>query len=331
MEEALFDPLSTDSISAKLVEFLSRPELIERMKAHAKIQAPLFSWDASAQKAIAGFESLIAKRHIQGIQNPKLSKAQILDKLIVQLGQLAFDGKHYKDVDLLQFSACLAQNFPTEPRKHQILIDISELVKRDAKTGIQRVVRSLLTEMLLNPPADYDVHPIYANQLSLGYRYANRFKKKFFASEAEQRAMGDSNTNNVEDPVIETPVPENGEESAVVKETSTEELPPVVPSIQNIDNEPVITRLSFNDYDSIMDTENKVDTVNAPKTIERLEEISTSRAIQRKLEEESDSDDDNDRITIDTEPMDLTGFELLDGDNTLSSNDIPLFDFEELP
>ena len=204
LEEALFDPLSTDSISTKLVEFLSQPELIERMKAHAKIQAPLFSWDASAQKAIAGFESLIAKRHSQGIQNPKLSKAQILDKLIARLGQLAFDGKSYKDVDLLQFSACLAQNFPVEPRKRQILIDISELVKRDAKTGIQRVVRSLLTEMLLNPPADYDVHPIYANQLSLGYRYANRFKKKFFASEAEQRAMGDSNTNNVEDPVIET-------------------------------------------------------------------------------------------------------------------------------
>jgi hypothetical protein len=135
----------------------------------------------------------------------------------------------------------------------------------------------------------------------------------------------------LEDPVLETPVPENGEESAVVKETSTEELPPVVPSIQNIDNEPVITRLSFNDYDSIMDTENKLDTVSAPKTIERLEEISTSRAIQRKLEEESDSDEDNDRITIDTEPMDLTGFELLDNDNTLSMDDIPSLDFEELP
>jgi len=135
----------------------------------------------------------------------------------------------------------------------------------------------------------------------------------------------------LEDPVIETRVTENGEESAVVKETSIEELPPVVPSIQNIDNEPVITRLSFNDYDSIMDTENKVDTVNAPKTIERLEEISTSRALQRKLEEESDNDDDNDRITIHTEPMDLTGFELLDGDTTKISSDIPLFDFEELP
>jgi len=137
----------------------------------------------------------------------------------------------------------------------------------------------------------------------------------------------------LEDPVLETPVQENGEETEKVKESSSnEELPPMVPSIQNIDNEPVITRLSFNDYDSIMDTENKVDKISAPKTIERLEEISTSRAIQRKLEEENDdSDDENDRIKIDTEPMDLTGFELLEGDNTLSMNDIPSLDFEELP
>ena len=204
LEEALFDPLSTESISTKISEFLSNPALIERMKAHAKVQAPLFSWDTSAQKAIAGFEALITKRQAAGIQTPKLAKATILKKLIADLGKLSFDGKRYKEVDLLQFSACLAQNFPVEPRKPQILIDISELVKRDAKTGIQRVVRSLLTEMLLNPPAGYDVHPIYANQLTLGYRYANRFQKKFFASEAEKQSMGESNTNNHEDPIIET-------------------------------------------------------------------------------------------------------------------------------
>jgi glycosyltransferase involved in cell wall biosynthesis len=204
LEEALFDPLSTESITSKLVEFLSKPEWIERMKAHAKIQAPLFSWDASAKRAIAGFEALIAQRQVNGLKPARLSNAQILEKLIPQLAQLSFNGKHFKDVDLLQFSACLAQNLPKEPRKRQLLIDISELVKRDAKTGIQRVVRSLLTEMLLNPPADYDAHPIYANQLSLGYRYANRFKKKFFASDADKAAMGESNTSNAEDPVIET-------------------------------------------------------------------------------------------------------------------------------
>jgi glycosyltransferase involved in cell wall biosynthesis len=200
----MFDPLSTESISAKITEFLSNPALIERMKAHAKVQAPLFSWDTSAQKAIAGFEALMAQRQATGTHTSKLAKAIILKKLIADLGKLSFDGKRYKETDLLQFSACLAQNFPVEPRKPQILIDISELVKRDAKTGIQRVVRSLLTEMLLNPPAGYEVHPIYANQLTLGYRYANRFKKKFFASEAEKQSMGESNTNNLEDPIIET-------------------------------------------------------------------------------------------------------------------------------
>ena len=204
LENALFDPLSTISISAKLTEFLSNPALIEQMKAHAKVQAPLFSWDASAQKAIAGFEALIAERQSKGITTRKQNTDAILQRLIAELKNLSFDGKQYKDVDLLQFSACLAQNFPAQPRKPQIFIDISELVKRDAKTGIQRVVRSLLTEMLLNPPAGYDVHPIYANQLSLGYRYANRFQKKFFASEAEKQSMGESNTNNLEDPVIET-------------------------------------------------------------------------------------------------------------------------------
>jgi hypothetical protein len=136
----------------------------------------------------------------------------------------------------------------------------------------------------------------------------------------------------LEDPVVETPLTQSNEsfEPTTANDSSSkDELPPVVPSIQNIDNEPVITRLSFNDYDSIMDTENNVDKVSAPKTIERLEEISTSRAIQRKLEEESDSEEENVRIKIDTEPMDLTGFELLDGNGTM--NDIPTLDFEELP
>jgi hypothetical protein len=140
----------------------------------------------------------------------------------------------------------------------------------------------------------------------------------------------------MEDPVIEPAKTETGE-SASEKADSTVgasevEAPPIVPSIQNIDNEPVITRLTFNDFDAVLNADDKVDSVNAPKTIERLEEISTSRAIQRKLEEES-SDDEEDRIKIHTsEPIDLSGFEILD-DNKSTNNgpEIPLLDFEELP
>jgi predicted ester cyclase len=92
-----------------------------------------------------------------------------------------------------------------------------------------------------------------------------------------------------------------------------EDIPAVVPSIQNIDDEQVITRLSFNDMDQVLDMgSNTVSKVEAPKTLERLEEISTARAIQRKLEEE----EDDDKIKIHGEQIDLSGFDILDMDGT---------------
>jgi hypothetical protein len=105
-----------------------------------------------------------------------------------------------------------------------------------------------------------------------------------------------------------------------------EELPEVVPAIKNLDNEDVITRLTFDNSDSTKDENNIVKTVDAPKTIERLEELSTSRAIARKLEE-----DDEERITISTDPIDLSGFDVLDEPEMNPRDDILLSDVEELP
>jgi hypothetical protein len=105
-----------------------------------------------------------------------------------------------------------------------------------------------------------------------------------------------------------------------------EDLPEVVPAIKNLDNEDVITRLTFDNSDSTKDENNIVKTVDAPKTIERLEELSTSRAIARKLEE-----DDEERITISTDPIDLSGFDVLDEPEMNPRDDILLSDVEELP
>ncbi|MDZ7598486.1 MAG: hypothetical protein U5J82_09390 [Desulfobacterales bacterium] len=66
------------------------------------------------------------------------------------------------------------ENYP----RHQLLVDVSELVQRDAKSGIQRVVRSILREWLNNPPPDYRVEPVYAT-VDQGYRYARRFTQEF--------------------------------------------------------------------------------------------------------------------------------------------------------
>jgi len=63
----------------------------------------------------------------------------------------------------------------------QILVDISALVREDLKTGIQRVVRSLLLEMLSSPPAGFIVEPVYLDD-SLSYRYAHQFILSHFDS-----------------------------------------------------------------------------------------------------------------------------------------------------
>jgi glycosyltransferase involved in cell wall biosynthesis len=63
----------------------------------------------------------------------------------------------------------------------QILVDISALVREDLKTGIQRVVRSLLLEMLSSPPAGFIVEPVYLDD-SLSYRYAHQFILSHFES-----------------------------------------------------------------------------------------------------------------------------------------------------
>src|SRR6056300_897590 len=115
-----------------------------------------------------------------------------------------------------------------------------------------------------------------------------------------------------------------------VEETKEEEIvPEVVPAIMNVDENEVVTKLSFNDIDSVLEEDNKEVNVEAPKTIERLEDISTTRALQRKLEEEEEEDD---RIKISTEPVDLSGFDVLDEPaSKVTTEDILLNDVEELP
>jgi hypothetical protein len=92
--------------------------------------------------------------------------------------------------------------------------------------------------------------------------------------------------------MTEKPSPKKDESSFSSK------VPEMVPAISNISEEPIVNRLTFDDVDHAIDVEGKVEKIEAPKSIERLEEISVSRNLQRKLEEEADDSDDEDRLTI---------------------------------
>ena len=138
---------------------------------------------------------------------------------------------------------------------------------------------------------------------------------------------------SVKEPVLEKPEQTTTSQALIeVKNEEQKEELAIVPSIKNIDEEKVVTQLTFNNNDSILDEEDNIKDIEAPKTLERLEEISTSRALERKLAEQ-DEDDDDERIKISTEDINLTGFDVLD--DSASSNVKPdeteiKLDFEEL-
>lgn len=111
------------------------------------------------------------------------------------------------------------------------------------------------------------------------------------------------------------------EESA----TKEPELPPVL-SVENMDDDKVVTKLSFNDIDDASDGTS----INAPKTIERLEQISEERNEQRKLEEEED-EEEGERIKIHMDnDVELTDIFDLDKNGMDVKEDPITLDIEEL-
>ena len=115
------------------------------------------------------------------------------------------------------------------------------------------------------------------------------------------RAYLDESMEDEEEVIIE-PIPEeetkeeekkggdtkDDEEKKEPQPLPEEELPPTL-SVENVDEERAITRLTFNDTDEASDGS----AIDAPKTIERLEEISEERHAARKAEEDEDEDEDD--------------------------------------
>jgi hypothetical protein len=111
---------------------------------------------------------------------------------------------------------------------------------------------------------------------------------------------------------------EGGEEKEEFEMPKEEGPPEMLPVIQNIDTTPVTTKLSFNDVDVAISEDNLKERIVAPKTIERLEEISAERHLQRKLEEANNADDEDDDSSEPLPPIQIHDTDMLD----LSSMDI---------
>lgn len=76
--------------------------------------------------------------------------------------------------ELLAAARAIAANQPAAAPR-QLLVDVSAIVQLDARTGISRVVRSILLALIAAPPRGYRVEAVYGDGGNRRYRYARTF------------------------------------------------------------------------------------------------------------------------------------------------------------
>ena len=170
--EALFDPYSPVDMAAKISQALLDDGFRSKLRAHAAEQVKKFSWDASAVKAIAALEGL----HALNASKPLLTYPT--STLLASIAQIQ-STPSATEKDLAHTANAVAFNTSLETTK-KLLVDVTELVRFDAKSGIQRVVRSILLALHHDTPPGYELCPIYYD----GFRYLHA--KSFMAALTQQ-------------------------------------------------------------------------------------------------------------------------------------------------
>lgn len=122
------------------------------------------------------------------------------------------------------------------------------------------------------------------------------FLKVYMDETVEEDVTEEIKEDIIEEP-IEKPI-ENPIEKPIEKPIESQII-----TYNNSNEDDTKTKISFNDIDSVKNSENEIINVDAPKTIDRLEEISEIRNQQRKEEEEGE--EENEKISISNENISL--------------------------
>lgn len=187
--EALFDPYSERAIAEKILQVLGDPLFLQSLKEHGVVQARSFTWENSAQLTIRAFERWYELNRNQAVKYKEFSNEA--DRRCWLLDEVARLGPVMSDTEIKRIAQAIATNTPA-PMK-QLLVDVSDLVGSNNRTGVSYIVRRILLELLANPLQGYVVRPVYATADDFGYRYANKYLGKLF----------DSSSSDLEDSYID--------------------------------------------------------------------------------------------------------------------------------
>jgi glycosyltransferase involved in cell wall biosynthesis len=140
-------------------------------------------------------DPLVPQRYIDAIE--EIAQRGPAARYRQQLRELASAGlpADPRDRALIATATKIASALPADgPR--QLLVDVSALVLDDLKTGIQRVVRSILLALINDPPEGYRVEPVYSSNVHACYRYARSYGLDL---------VGAAGIGAVDDPVAHQP------------------------------------------------------------------------------------------------------------------------------
>jgi len=122
-----------------------------------------------------------ARRYAEAIEAFAAKTVLGRDGLIRTIGK----DDHLSPEELTEMAQSIAVSLPLAAPRRQLFVDVSELVRSDSRSGVQRLVKSLLQALLDAPPEGYRIEPVYAAMGQAGYRYARRFTLQFLHCPSE--------------------------------------------------------------------------------------------------------------------------------------------------
>ena len=122
-----------------------------------------------------------AKQYVAAIEQAYTSAGASGGRLVQALARL--EGPAPSDLECLSLARAIVQTRSCARAHRQLLVDISATARHDLQTGIQRVVRALVKELINQPPEGFRVEPVYLTEQGGAWHY--RYARAWTA-----RAMG---------------------------------------------------------------------------------------------------------------------------------------------
>lgn len=168
----LSDEFETAALSETLKRLRTEPEILQAMGEAGRRRIKV---DHDPERCAAAYYEAIEGFYEAG---PARETA-----LFDRLGQLAAE---WPDQEVRALCRQLAAIFPPARSGRRVLLDITATARHDLHTGIERVARGLLTE-LLRSPRDLRIEPVYLSNEDgeWVYRHARRYTLKLMECPAD--------------------------------------------------------------------------------------------------------------------------------------------------